>query len=210
MKNFELSFELRLRTQLAGHDFLSEVSCANAVEVLKLREDLAGLDQEVAMIAALVFLDTSHAEGGCDVLDDDSAGLFNELCEHLKVGQETFYNSSMGSYDQLTNRVTPADLGHHFPDGTLRLVWDAESSLLGLDETVSILKAAAELLAEMQDMPYFCQTDDEMEVNDWESLAERRTRLLFDAGCWPADDDSFLDVQEATRSALLDKHRVAG
>lgn len=208
MKNFGLSFELRFRTQIAGHEFLSEVSCPDPAEASKVCRELACQDQDVELIAALVYLDTSRA-GGCDVLDDESMNLFTELCSHLRVAPETFYNERLGSYDRWQNRITPANLGHHFPDGTMRIVWRLESACLDLDETVRILKGAAELLAEMEEIPYFCQSEEELEDNNLEALLERRAALLFAAGCWPADDDSFPEVEKATWAALLDAHRAA-
>lgn len=207
MKNYGISFELRFRTQLAGHEFLSEVSCADSTEASSVCAKMACLDQDVELVAALVYIDTSHA-GGCDVLDDESMSLFTELCLHLRVAPETFYNQRLGSYDRWQNSITPADMGHHFPDGTLRIVWELESARLDVDETVRILKGAAELLAEMEEIPYFCQSDVELEDNNWTALVERRMALLFAAGCWPAEDDSFEEVDKPSWAELLQERRI--
>lgn len=207
MKNYDVSFVLRFSKDIAGHPFLSEVDCDDSTAATKACHELLA-DEKIQLVAAQICVFTGLPDGGCDQLDDDSTEIFESLCKQLGVGLETFWNSRMGWYDRLNNRVEPLDLGHHFPDATYRVVWQMDSGLLGFDETLDIVKAALALLVDMQTIPYFGPTEDEYESGDTKPLAERRTDALFKAGCWP-DAESQFDLEALeTCATVLDEYRA--
>jgi len=190
--NLKTSFTLRFKTLIAGAEFLAEVDCADEIAARNKIMEMVTHRQEVELVAALVFLDLAKPDGGCYIMDEESLEIYTELLnDDLKIGAEHFYNESMGSYDHIMNRITPADLGEVFPDGTMRLVWEADTAVFSFDTTVDLLKRAAEMLLQAQEMPYFCQGEDELDANDFEPMKERRIELMFRTGLWPNSDGSF-------------------
>jgi hypothetical protein len=191
MLNLDTFFKARFKTTLAGMEFLAEVDCDNLEELSQHCNKAAKAEQEIELIAAMIGIELNKPNGGCYLLDDESEKLLVSVMKELKVGAEHFFNERLGSYDVLNNKVTPADLGMVFPDGTIRVVWDEESATQDFDTCLTILKGVVELLIQAQDMTYFKYTEEEYEANDYESLTNRRIELLFGAGLWPADDGSF-------------------
>jgi hypothetical protein len=198
------SFTLRFKAVIAGVEFLAEVDCADQIAARNKIMEMETQNQDIELVAALVFLDLAREDGGCYIMDEENVEIYGELLrDDLKVGAEHFYNESLGSYDHLMNRVTPADLGEVFPDGTMRLVWEADTAAFDFGTTVELLTRAAETLLQAQDMPYFCQGEDELDANDFEPLKERRIELMFRAGLWPSSDGSFDTQKPEAVQAML-------
>jgi hypothetical protein len=165
-------------------------------------------NENVSLVAALVYISTVRA-GGCDVLDDASQKIFQDLCQNLRMQPETFWNWSIGSYDSHTNRIEPADLGNHFPDGTMRVVWEQCNAVLTLDDAIRVLKGATELLVEMQELPHFCATEEEFDVGTDEPAINRRIDVLFAAGCWPDEHSCFDEEAFEKRATVLEPYAPA-
>lgn len=204
--NLKTSFTLRFKTIIAGAEFLAEVECADQIAARNKIMEMQTHNQEVELVAALVFLDLACEEGGCYLMDEASLEIYSELLnDDLKIGAEHFLNECMGSYDHILNRITPADLGEVFPDGTMRLVWYADSAAFDFGTTVELLTRAAETLLQAQDMAYFGQGEDELDACDTEPMKDRRIELMYRAGLWPNSDGSF-DTQKPEAVQAMLKH----
>jgi hypothetical protein len=205
--NLSTSFTLRFKAVIAGAEFISEVECADISHALTTLKTMESQHQNIELVAALTYLSLALPDGSCDLLDDESTEIYGELLrDELKVGTEHFYNECMGSYDHILNRITPADLGEVFPDGTMRLVWDKELAVFDFPTTVAMTRAAAEVLLQAQKLPYFQQTEDELEEGDVDKVKDRRVELLFAAGLWPDSDNSFKPVPPERIPELLAKY----
>jgi len=190
--NLKTSFVLRFKATIAGAEFLAEVDCADMAEASRKITEMMSQSQDVELVAALTYLDLGKENGGCYLLDEESLEIYSELLnDDLKIGAEHFYNETVGSYDHISNRITPADLGEVFPDGTMRLVWEADTAVFSFFASVDILKRAAETLLQAQEMAYFCYSEDELDEGDSEPLKDRRIELMHRAGLWPNSDGSF-------------------
>jgi hypothetical protein len=207
MKDFGIALDLRFNTKIGGHLFVGEVDCPNLEAATATCRDLLS-DDNVTLVAAQVLISTVR-DGGCDILDDASNKIFQDLCKTLQVHLETFWNMKLGWYDHLNNRIEPADMGQHFPDGSLRIVWEEESAALTLDDSIRILKGATELLVEMQELPHFCATEEEFEVGTDEPAINRRIDVLFAAGCWPDEDSCFDEEAFEKRATVLEPYAPA-
>jgi hypothetical protein len=207
--NFQIAYNLQFRTEVCGQEFLSDVYCADDDAARKVCEPFEDHPQQVDLVAAQVFIDTTRPDRkGCVVLDEESDKLFSDICATLRVKQGSFLNSKIGSYDELNNVIVPANLGHHFPDATMRVVWRDGQSAQSLDDTVRILKGAAQMLAAMQEIGYFGQTAEEFEAVTYEGVVERRTLALFEAGFWPDEDNEFTDSDASAVAEILNRRRV--
>ena len=208
MEDFRVSLELRFTATVAGYEFTKDLSCASMSEAYSACHKL--LAAGVRLVAARIDIDMSRRSGhrGCVVLDEESVEVFGNLCKLLRVAPETFWNETCGSYDKYWNRVTPADFGHQFPDGSFRIVWEESQAAQSLDECIRILKAALELLGAMQDRPYFHPTEAEADApTNWRRPAmRRRTVLLAEAGCWPDSEDQYDEDAFENRRTLLDRY----
>lgn len=201
--NLNTSFTLRFRTLIANHPFLSEIECRDFSAVRIVCGQLFAVDA-LEPVAALMYFNVLDGGGGTP--DDISERIFAQVCEALKAGQEEFWNATMGSYDQWTNRVTPVSMGTVFPDGTVRIVWDEEQSVLGFDDTLRILDNALWLLLRLQKLPQLCASDEDYDNDLGEGPAEdRRINILFEAGLWPDESGAFPDVNSDVRE-VLKKH----
>lgn len=201
-------FSLRFTTQLASMQFTAEVECAD-VEAAKVAFTGAhSHESEIELSAALIGLDLAKpGNRGCYLMDTESEKIFVQVLNSLKLGAEHFYNERLGSYDPLNNRVTPSDLGILFPDGSMRIVWKVEHAKADFDACLDIVKGAAELLLEAQDIPYLQVTDEELDDNDYDSVTNRRIELLFAAGLWPTSEDEFEPVAASGVVELLGSYR---
>jgi len=206
--NFHVAYSLQFRTEVCGQEFLSEVYCADHEAARKVCEPFEDQPQQVDLRGAQIFIDTTRVNRkGCVVLDEESDKLFSDLCATLRVQLGSFLNSRIGSYNALSNVIKPTDLGHHFPDGTLRVAWRDEDSAQSLDDTVRILKGAAQMLASMQEIAHFGQTPDEFEAGTYDGVIERRTLALFEAGLWPDEDNMFTESPESAVPEILNRRR---
>lgn len=204
--NLKTSFTLRFKAVIAGVEFLAEVECADEIAARNKVMEMGTQCPEVELVAALVFLDLAKDDRGCYIMDEANIEIYTELLNaDLKIGAEHFYNEGMGSYDHIMNRITPADLGEVFPDGTMRLVWEKGTAAFSFETSVDILKRAAETLLQAQDMPYFCEGEDELDVGDSEPMKERRVELMHRAGLWANSDGTFSRQASGVVQALL-KH----
>lgn len=202
--NLQNSFTLRFRTIIANLSFLAEVECADLADVTKTCQALS-IAEGPELIASLMFFDT--ISGTTSAPRDMALKIFAELCNALKVGQEDYWNEVVGSYDKLTNRVTPFNMGALFPDGSVRVVWDFEDSLLGFDDTLRILDNALWLLLKLQELPQFEPSEEELEEhgNCTDLVEGRITDVLFEAGLWPDSSGAFADEHADIRE-VLKKH----
>ena len=196
-----VSFTARFQTLVAGVAFQAEVECADVAELSQQCRALYAAG-EAEMVAAMLCFDLARPDGkGCELLDEESEELMRTLWKSLKVGAEHFFNERLGSYDKFNNRITPADLGVVFPDGTMRIVWDAEGSATDFDTALGVLSGALGMLLKLQQSAYGQQTEAEAEEADYASVKARRIDALFAAGLWPSMDDNFelLSAQAAER-----------
>jgi hypothetical protein len=197
--NIKVSFTLRFRTFIASHAFLTEIECADVADVRTACSQLLEVPGP-ELVAALMYFDVISAAGSAP--EDYVEKVFVDLCASLKAGHEDFWNEATGSYDPLTNRVTPYNMGPLFPDGTMRIVWREEISVLGFDDTLRILDNALWLLLRLAALPKFQPTEEEEEMHgNWTGPAQDRiTNVLFEAGLWPDSSGAFaeesVDVRE--------------
>lgn len=200
--NLPTFFTLRFKTTIVDFDFTSEVECDDIDQARAAFGALHGAQVDMEMPAALIGLVLAKPKG-CYMLDDCSNELLGSVLKVLRVGAEHFLNKRCGSYDPFNNSMTPADLGIVFPDGTMRLVWEEEHALFSFDETLSLVKGTVEMLLQAQEVPYFQETDDEINSYDSKSVSGRREELLFRAGLWPSEDNEFEPETEGLNAAAL-------
>lgn len=200
--NMKTSFTLRFRNVIATHAFFAEVECDDVAELRTTCSQLLEVPGP-ELVAALMYFDVLSSPNLSP--EDLAEKVFFDLCAELKVNQETWKNEVMGTYDRMTNRVTPFDMGGLFPDGTLRVVWSEEESKLGFDDTLRILDNALWLLLRLAKLPRFQPTEEEEEMdgNCYGPAQSRLTEVLFVAGLWPDKSGAFpdenLDVREVFR-----------
>lgn len=199
--NIKTSFSLRFSMLVAGHTFLSEVECDDTSDVKTACSQLLQVPGP-ELIAALMYFDVISANGS--VPEDYIEKVFVDLCTSLQVGQEHFWNEAVGTYDPLTNRVAPYDMGAIFPDGTMRIVWREEESVFDFDTTLRILDNALWLLLRLGKLAKFQPTDDELEIagNVYGPVYERITDVLFEAGLWPDASGNLGDGNQDVREVF--------
>lgn len=203
--NLPTFFSLRFKTVIAGLEFISEVDCEDTTAARAQFQAVQNQEQDIELVAVLIGLQLGKPNnGGCYLMDEDSEKIFVNLLNELQLGAEHFFNERLGSYDKFNNAVTPADLGIVFPDGTLRVVWKEEHAAKDFDTSLELVKGTVELLLQAQEVRYFQQSDDELENDDFASLASRRLELLFRAGLWPSVDGEYEpDTAQTTARTLL-------
>lgn len=188
----EISYLFRFQTRLANQRFLTEVPCENLAEAKAIFAEMAAETLDIELTAAMLYFQLLSAQAqGNNLPDETSLEILTELCAEIGVCEEEFWNASIGSFDPITNRVTPVNLGTVFPDGTYRVMWDTEKSTQGFDDALRILTGALLLLSALQGLDRFNATDDEIEANDRSSFKARRVSVLFEAGLWPDSDSQF-------------------
>jgi hypothetical protein len=190
----DISLDLKIETTIAEIPFLAlveDLSIANAKELI----NKIGFENDNAQLkAGLIVLEAKENGSGVYVLDDLGQESFINLVKVLGCEIETYYNDTMGSYDQYTNRVTPADLGHQFPDGTWRIVWEKQEGSLNKDLfiTAERLAGAIDLLIDLSSHKDFTE---ELLFNDEKTkdeLINLRIAEMFDAGFWPSNHEASL------------------
>ena len=206
MINFATALTLRFKTVIGQSVFFAEVECADVNEVAKKCGEFGDTPFDVELVAALIYLDTSRpTSNGCYILDDESVEVFEELLSHMGMTPEHFVNQRIGYYDRFNNTITPTDLGISFPDGSIRVIWDASISKVSFDNVLKIVKGALELLFTAQEMPYFQPTEDEIDNGD-DKASKRRSDLLFEAGFWPNTENEFDLESTISVTELLSKY----
>lgn len=172
--------------------FIAEAGSLSLDEAQAKCREVRLQEYDIELVAAQILLELSKPNStGCYQLDEESEQLFVNILSELKLGAEHCYNRRLGFYDNLNNTITPVDMGINFPDGTIRVTWFEDQAAKDLDATWSLVKGAAEALLRAQELPYFQQTDQELNDGDIESVLNRRTELLYRAGLWPSSDNEF-------------------
>lgn len=190
--NLPVFLSMRFKTTLAGMGFVCEADSLSLDEARAKCHEVQLQECDIELVAAQILLELSKPNStGCYQLDEESEQLFVNILSELKVGAEHFHNERVGHYDNLNNRVAPVDFGINFPDGTIRVTWFEDEAAKDLDTTLALVKGAAEALLRAQELPYFQQTDQELNDGDIESVLNRRTELLYRAGLWPSSDNEF-------------------
>lgn len=207
------TYRLNVLHEVKGIKFYAELAYDTPAEVTAAFSKLDEAGMEVSLEDAEITLDLSRKDVdgkymGCYQLDDESNQLLAVICKELVVDAQSFLNERMGSYDPLNNRITPADLGNIFPDGTMRIFWHEENSRYSFDTALTTLQSAIGFLIQLEAMPLFQATPEEYEDSVYTGILRRRTAALFAAGFWPEEDEKepLPDLDVTLVNILLDKY----
>lgn len=165
------SLTARLQILLNDAAFVTEQDYDTPDE---LREKLEAMSQHlgsgavITLEAALLYVDLDRG------LDEDSEVVLGRLLDAAGMDAESFFSEAAGSYDHFNNRVTAADMGLIFPDGTLRVVWTKERPVHSLQESLDLVVKAVGLLVAAQELPYSAADDDDESA----VLRNERTEIL--------------------------------
>lgn len=152
------SLTARLQIRLNDAAFVSEQDYTTLDE---LREKLNTMSQHlgsgavITIEAALIYIEPAQG------LDEDSQIVLGRVLDEAGMSAESFFSEAAGSYDRFNNRVTAADMGLVFPDGTVRVVWTKEHSVDSLKASFDTVVQAVGLLAEAQNLPYSADDDED-------------------------------------------------
>lgn len=122
----------------------------------------------ITLEAALLYF---YPETG---LDENSQVVIGRMLHAMGMGAEDFFSEPAGSYDRYTNRVTAANMGLVFPDGSVRIVWENVQSKESLRASYALVSQAIDLLVAAQGLPY--SADEDEDEND--ILQNERTDIL--------------------------------
>jgi hypothetical protein len=213
--DLKCSFLMRFGARLAGLDFTAETEAddyADAVRQYERITKLSHITVERNLTAAQFLFDLEKPDnGGCYLLEDESAVLLTYVLENRGLGIERYENQTMGSYDRFMNRVTAADMGMVFPDGSLRVVLNWDNARIDFQAAFIFTKTLLEVILQMQDMPYFKATEEEEDNSNASAASARMKTALFDLGLWPADDDTYKRRKsDAVLTKALSKYAKMG
>ena len=166
------SLTARLQIMLNDAAFVAEQDYDNLEDLRAKLEAMAqhlGSGAVITLEAALIYIEPTDGH-----LDEDSQVVLGRLLESVGLDAESFFSEAAGSYDRFTNRVTAADMGLVFPDGTIRVVWTSVRSTQSLQASFDTVVKAVGLLVQAQDLPYTADDDeDESDI-----LQNERTDIL--------------------------------
>lgn len=151
--------------------------------------------------AEMCFSTYHESSGTCEALKDTYEEIFETfvgLSDKTEGNQnvQRYLNYVTGGYDRFMNRVTPSDFGITFPDGSIRVMWDADDCIWNFDEAYKRFGTFLTVLMEMSRHNYFNATDGELDSG--ESVAEfnRKMDFLRTHGLLPSEDGEWVEMAE--------------
>lgn len=167
-----ISIDSRFSAGIDDLEVISEVEGLKTLDALynadtKLRSKLS----DIKLKESMLYFDMENSD--CEDLELETLETY---LESFGLNLEHYYNETIGTYDRLSNKITPTEMGTIFPDFTLRVYWSDADSEIGIEQTVALVEMAIEQLRLNHTDPDKIYEDDE-----YEPTVESKLQILKDA-----------------------------